>query len=264
MTTYAFPRKPYDEVVSEFIRKEIRQGSFDDPEYRCYVNELVWLEWYTTEGRRTITGGISRLGAAVHRRKVAAVHPEAYDAIRRDLGASTRTEEGWHWQGEEDPDERRQWARRHSEEWQAVQRGEQRPPAARAELTTGSSRPFAPFRFPVLPYDSIQSPFVHGEIRRGSFDDFEYRRTVNKLAWLEWDATARNRGGYYGTPVKRWHIAAETHRSSISFAANSAKKHVIPLSCGAVLVTEVTMPRPLHGSTSARGRRSRREEDDSR
>ena len=67
MTMYAFPRKPYDEVVSEFIRKEIRQGSFDNPEYRCYVNGLVWLEWYTTEGRETITGGISRLVALAKR-----------------------------------------------------------------------------------------------------------------------------------------------------------------------------------------------------
>jgi hypothetical protein len=57
---YAFPRKPYVEVVSEFIRKKIRQGSFDDIEYRRYVNELVWLEWYTTEGVGPNTTGSPR------------------------------------------------------------------------------------------------------------------------------------------------------------------------------------------------------------
>lgn len=45
MVKCVFPRKPYDEVESEFIRDEIRRGSFDDVDYRRYINELVYLEW---------------------------------------------------------------------------------------------------------------------------------------------------------------------------------------------------------------------------
>jgi len=90
---HAFPRKPYDEITSEFIREEIRQGSFDHLDHRRYVNELVWLEWYTNEGVGPNTSGISALGMSVHRWKLAAAHPRAYDAVRRDLGVSTRVED---------------------------------------------------------------------------------------------------------------------------------------------------------------------------
>jgi hypothetical protein len=209
MTMHAFPRKPYDEVASEFIRDEIRQGSFDDLEYRRYVNELVWLEWYTTEGVGPNTPGISAYGMSVHRWKLAAAHPQAYDTVRRDLGASTRAEEEWGWHGEEDPEERRRWARRHHEEWQVVQEGEQRSPETRTELESRGSRSFAPFRFPVLPYDSIQSPFIREEIRLGSFDDLEYRQRVNELAWIEWFTTDWDSGGLFGQTAKNWRLAAK-------------------------------------------------------
>lgn len=43
--TYAFPPKPYDEVVSQFIRERIRRGSFENREFRQDINTLVWLEW---------------------------------------------------------------------------------------------------------------------------------------------------------------------------------------------------------------------------
>ena len=209
MTTHVFPRKPYDEVSSEFIREKIRQGSFDDIEYRRYVNELVWIEWYTTDGVGSNTTGISAFGMSVHRWQVAAKYPEAYDAMRRDLDAPTRVEQAWDWRGEEDPEERRQRACHHREEWQAVQRGEQRSPEARTELELHGSRLFAPFRFPVLPYDSIQSPFIREEIRRGSFNDLEYRQTVNKFAWIEWFTTDWKRGGTFGPTAKNWRLAAE-------------------------------------------------------
>jgi hypothetical protein len=146
---------------------------------------------------------------SLHRWKLAAAYPEAYDAVRRDLGASTRGEDERGWHGEEDPEERRHWARRHHEEWQAVQEGEQRFPEARTELESRGSRSFAPFRFPVLPYDSIQSPFIREEIDRGSFDDVEYRQRVNKLAWIEWFTTDWDSGGVFGQTAKNWRLAAE-------------------------------------------------------
>ncbi|PSP88630.1 hypothetical protein BRC90_06860 [Halobacteriales archaeon QS_4_69_34] len=140
---------------------------------------------------------------------MAAAIPEAYDAVQRDLDAPTRSEKEWNWYGEEDPDERRRWARRHREEWRAVQRGEQRPPGARTELETRGHRSFAPFRFPVSPYDALQSPFVREEIRRGTFDDIEYRRYVNKLAWIEWYTTDWEQGGAWGPVITNWRIASE-------------------------------------------------------
>ena len=206
---YAFPRKPYDEVASEFIRERIRQGSFDDLECRRYVNELVWLEWYTNEGVGPNTSGISAFGMLVHRWRLAAAHPQAYDAVRRDLDISTRAEDEWGWRAEEDPEERRHWARRHHEEWRAVQEDEQHSPEVRTELESRGSRSFAPFRFPVLPYDSIQSPFIREETRLGSFDDLEYRQKVNKLAWIEWFTTDWDSGGLFGQTAKNWRLAAE-------------------------------------------------------
>lgn len=40
----AKPVIPYPEVESEFIRQAIKDGSFDDREYRTYVNELIHIE----------------------------------------------------------------------------------------------------------------------------------------------------------------------------------------------------------------------------
>ena len=209
MTGHVFPEKPYDEVTSEFIRGEIRQGAFDDVAYRRYVNELVWIEWYTTDEGDIDDGGLPRFGRSVHRWKVAAMFPEAYDTIRRELDASTRDDATQGWDGEEDPQERRKWARQHRREWRAVQQGEQRSPEARPGLASRGYRPFAPFRFPVLPYDTVQSAFVREMIQDGDFDDMEHRRFVNKLVWPEWYATEWEGSSAYGPVLKNWRIAAK-------------------------------------------------------
>ncbi|ERH10998.1 MAG: hypothetical protein J07HX64_02777 [halophilic archaeon J07HX64] len=80
------PRKPYDEGQSEFIRGEIRRGSFDDLEHRRAVNQPVWLEWYATGGD-TAPGSF---GSAVTNWRLAAVHLDAFDIVRREFGAPTR------------------------------------------------------------------------------------------------------------------------------------------------------------------------------
>lgn len=207
MEDHVFPRKPYEQVVSETIREEIRQGSFDDLEYRRYVNELVGIEWYTTDWDSGNSTGISAFGVTVGHWRRAAMFPELYDRIRDDLGASTRADHEWTWHGEEDPDERRRWARQHRDEWRAVQRGEQRPPSARNELDTRGSRTFAPFRFPVVPYDALQSEFIREEIQLGSFDDLEQRQYVNKLAWIEWYTTDSRRNSF-SSVTRNWRLAA--------------------------------------------------------
>jgi hypothetical protein len=133
--------------------------------------------------------------------------PEEYDRIMRDLDAPTRAEHEWSWNGTEDESERQRWAQRHAEEWQAVKKGNQRPPSARTELNTKGSRPFTPFRFPVAPYDTIQSEFIREKIRYGSFEDMEYRRYVNELVWIEWYTTNWERGGSFGPEIKNWKLA---------------------------------------------------------
>ena len=115
METHPFPRKPYDEVQSEFIRDEIRRGSFDDIEHRRYVNELVWVEWYTADW--TPTGAISSFGTDVRRLQVAAQMPDAYDAVRESLGAGTRADISFSSGGEVDPAERQSCAREHARQW---------------------------------------------------------------------------------------------------------------------------------------------------
>lgn len=78
---------PYDTIQSEFVRDEIRRGSFDDLEHRQHVNELSWIEWYTTDWDRG-----SSFGQAVTNGKLAALYPEEFDIVRRELGEETRSE----------------------------------------------------------------------------------------------------------------------------------------------------------------------------
>jgi len=135
----------------------------------------------------------------------------AYDAVRQDLDATTRGEFPWRDPGDVDPGARQRWARRHAEEWVAVQEGERRPHSEAETLTDRSDRPrFARFRFPIIPYDTAQSTFLREEIRRGSFDDLQHRRYVNKLVWLEWAETPGqdNRSSLYGPVARKWKIAA--------------------------------------------------------
>lgn len=123
MVEFRFPRIPYDEVQSDFIRGEIRHGDFDDLEYRRYVNKLVWVEWFTTEGVSENSTGMSGFGAAVHHWKIAAEYPEEYDIVRREFGATTRADQRRNRRGRSggDLDERRQRAREHASEWRTVQ-----------------------------------------------------------------------------------------------------------------------------------------------
>jgi hypothetical protein len=208
MVTRVFPRKPYDEVQSEFVRDEIRRGSFDDIEYRRYVNELVWLEWYTRD--RTSVGAISSFAADLHRYRLAARIPDAYDAVRESLDATTRADISFSGGGDADPARRQSLSQEHARQWAAAARGDRRDRSTADQLGRhGRRRPFARFRFPVLAYDTVQSEFVRDEIRRGSFDDLEHRRAVNQLVWLEWYATGGDTApGSFGSAVTNWRLAA--------------------------------------------------------
>lgn len=123
MSDFRFPKLPYDEVESEFIRGEIRRGDFNDIEHRRYVNKLVWIEWYTTKGIPEGSTGVSAFGLSVRRWQLAAEYPEAYDIIRREFGAKTLADHRHHRRGRstEDIAERRQRAREHAAQWRTVQ-----------------------------------------------------------------------------------------------------------------------------------------------
>lgn len=212
MPGHLFPAIPYDEVRSEFIVEEIRSGSFEDRSHRKYVNYLTHVEQYTEVRTWSFPPAMGRSRVFTNW-KIATKYPGAYDAVRRELGANTRQEEPitQGWDGEEDPGARRDWARRHRDQWQAAQDGTrcaeepavtEKPPSLRSQ--------FVPFRFPRLPYDRLQSEFIVEEIQQGDFDDLEHRRYVNELVYLEKWARDDCRLPHPGTyPAFRgWFIAA--------------------------------------------------------
>lgn len=212
ITEHLFPRIPYDEVESTFVREEIRAGAFGDIEHREYVNDLVYVEWYARGGLSPNATGLSAACASFKNWRTAAKYPQAYDAVREDCGAETRAEYTWSRSGVDDPDARRRWARRHRAEWRAV-RGESTEPGDAVDRETPlSERPrFSMFRFPRMPYDEVESTFVREEIRRGSFDDVDYRRYVNALVYFEgWTrepGKVRSGGAY--PSVRPWIVAAQ-------------------------------------------------------
>ena len=207
---YVFPRKPYDEVQSSTIRAEIRSGAFEDIDYRRYVNELVWLEWYTLDFDPASASGVSAFGCNVHRWRLAARLPELYDAIRDELGADTRAAISWPGDGSAQPAKRRRVARRHRAEWHAVAHEDKQENTDRQSLgKNGRRRPFARFRFPIIPYDTVTSSFIREEIAQESFDNLEHRRYVNKLVWIEWFAATDQQLGFPSPVGKNWRLAAQ-------------------------------------------------------
>lgn len=207
MTEHIFPQISYDAVSSPTIRSEICEGSFDDCDHRKYVNALIFVERGATQGVTPNTTGLSRFIASITRWRIAAAYPKEYDAVRRDLGAKTRAEETEGWQGDENRIERVRWARRHRNGWNAVKAGrgpDHEPPVTAAAIANRAS--FAPHRFPPKPYTDLESEFIRDEIRRGAFDDFEYRQYVNRLVWIEWVASADRTS--FGSHVRHWKVAA--------------------------------------------------------
>jgi hypothetical protein len=114
---FRFPRIPYDEVDSEFIRDEIRRGSFDDMEHRTYVNRLVHIEVLTKEPSMVTPGAYP----PVRSWRTASRHPKEFDTIRAELGDSTRDEmvpiNGY---CPDDEAERKEKSLRHERGWAAV------------------------------------------------------------------------------------------------------------------------------------------------
>jgi len=114
---FRFPRIPYDEVESEFVRDEIRKGSFDDMEHRTYVNRLVHIEVLTRNPEMVRPGAYP----PVRSWRIASRHPDEFDVIRAELGKPTRDEmvpvkES----GPEDEAELKELSLRHEQEWKAV------------------------------------------------------------------------------------------------------------------------------------------------
>lgn len=206
MSAHGFPRLPYDEVQSPVIRETIRAGSFADPQHRQLVNDLVYAEWYATEGLAPGATGLSAACAAVHNWRIAARRPERYDAVRRAVGAETRTEYTLASGVKMDVEARRRWTRRHRQGWRAAHDGIAREPAVSLEERPRCGH----FRFPEIPYAAVESPFVLEELRRGTFDDLEHREYVNRLVYLETWTRLPGRIHSGGYPKARpWVVAAK-------------------------------------------------------
>ncbi|WP_338727426.1 hypothetical protein [Haladaptatus sp. DJG-WS-42] len=213
-----FPQIPYDEVRSARIREAIRRGDFEDIAHRRFVNDLVYVEWYTRIGIAPTLRATTANGIRANVWRLAMKYPTVFDTIRRELGATTREEafnqedfSRWDWNGEEDPLSRRIWATRHGWEWNRVCDENAKIRQGTADRVQLSVRPaFAPFRFPELHYDDLRSDFIIEEIRRGSFDDLEYRQYVNKLVYIETWTREPTRIAFHAVPhYKPWLVCAQ-------------------------------------------------------
>jgi hypothetical protein len=62
----------------------------------------------------------------------------------------------------------------------------------------------------LLPYTDLQSEFIRDEIRRGAFDDLEFRQYVNRLVYIECWTRNRSRfvNGAY-PQIRPWIVAAK-------------------------------------------------------
>lgn len=122
MTTQRFPRKPYDAVESTFVREEIRRGDFDDLEHRQYVNVLVELEHFITDG----PGGFAAAMLYKRRREQ---YPTEFDILWRELGDGPKPGERTgdrtrSWSTDAEIAERQRKSREYRAQWDAVADGE--------------------------------------------------------------------------------------------------------------------------------------------
>jgi hypothetical protein len=181
-----YPRIPYEDVQSVFIRQQIFRNSFYEIEHRQFVNSLIHTEWFARNGYPENCSGLSASSIEYKDALVALKYPDAYDQVRSEFGKSTRAERMIRQDRDEDPQMRRAWAQRHRDEWQAVANDEEcTQESVVGDVSVEDRGEFNRFRFPVIPYTSVESTFTRDEIRTGSFDDYEYRQYVNRLVFVE-------------------------------------------------------------------------------
>jgi len=212
MVNSLYPRIPYEEVRSAYIRTQIEGGSFYDIDHRRYVNSLVSVEWFARQGIPDGCTGISASGLSFTDALIALKYPDGYDAVRADCGEPRRPERTIRQNRDEDPEMRRKWARRHRNEWQAVKHDEDyRADTAVADVSIEERSEFNWFRFPRIPYTNVESEFIRSEIRRGAFDEYEHRQYVNRLIFVEqWMRDGLNavKTSYYH-PIRAYRVAGQ-------------------------------------------------------
>lgn len=115
---FRFPKLPYDRLRSEFVREELRCGSFDDLEHSRYVNKLVYIEAWARDRHRFHTGGYPPIKPWILFSQL----PTEYDIIHREFGEPTRADlEIW---GNSLPDEAdAETTCRYKRAWQSVAEG---------------------------------------------------------------------------------------------------------------------------------------------
>jgi len=72
------PAKPYSEVESEWIKREISERDFDDDDDKDFVDTLVYFEKMILEGPSGFASGMSWGNARNS-------HPEIYDRLQKEL-----------------------------------------------------------------------------------------------------------------------------------------------------------------------------------
>ncbi len=241
MVDSLYPRIPYDDVRSACIRTQIQNGSFYDIDHRRYVNSLVFVEWLAREGIPDGCTGISASGLSFRDALVALKYPEGYDTVRTECGEPPRAARSIRQNRDEDSENRRDWARRHRNEWQVVKHGEDyRPDTAVADIPIEERGEFNWFRFPRIPYHNVESEFIRTEIQRGAFDEYEYRQYVNRLIFVEqWmrEGLSAVKTSYYH-PIRAYRVAAKVPDGF----------RIIQTECGAPQQDESLLPDYVNGT----------------
>jgi hypothetical protein len=73
-------------VESAFIRDEIRTGTFDDYEYRQYVNQLVFIERWLREGLKSVKNSYYH---PIRAYRVAGKVPDGFHILRTEFNRET-------------------------------------------------------------------------------------------------------------------------------------------------------------------------------
>ncbi|QSG09584.1 hypothetical protein [Halapricum desulfuricans] len=207
-----YPVISYEDVESMYIRQQIHERSFYDIEYRQFVNSLISVEWFARNGYPENCTGLSASGISYNDALVALKYPSAYDRVRAEFRKPTRAEQTICQDRNEDLELRHAWARRHRTEWQAVARGETYTDDSEvADVPIDDRGRFNWFRFPEIPYTSVESTFIQDEICDGSFDDYEHRQYVNQLVFVErWlrEGLKSVKHSYYH-PIRAYRVAGK-------------------------------------------------------
>lgn len=110
---FRFPELPYTSVKSTYIRDEIRNGAFNDYEYRQYVNHLVFIECWLREGLTAVKQSYYH---PIRAYQVAGKVPDGFHILRTEFDRRAIRPFDSRQRERDEQDEQR-----YRDSWQAVQ-----------------------------------------------------------------------------------------------------------------------------------------------